>query len=280
MKIANNLIVTFFLIVLLIPSESIKTYSNMKIGFFHAVTLLPDIKYGNNNKQALDIFIPSGKGKFPVMFFVHGGAWSSGDRYMYRDGGYFYAKNGYITVIIDHQLSPNVKHPEHIKDVAKAFSWVKKNISFYRGDSEKIYICGHSSGSHLVTLLASNKKYLENEDSNIKDIKGVIAISGIYKIGINVDIAGYKHVFPTIEDKYDASPINFINKDMPPFLILYAECDLLTFPRQSIDLHNILKNKGIKSEIHCVKGKDHSTILLSAIKQDSDTAKTILNFMK
>ncbi len=244
-----------------------------------SVKVMSNIAYGGDKRQVLDIFLPAKSGTFPVMIFVHGGAWSSGDRDMYGSVGYFYAKNGYATVIVDHRLSPDVKHPAHIEDVAMAFAWVKSHISNYGGDPEKIYLSGHSSGAHLISLLVTNQRYLVKEGVRKSDIKGITAISGVYSIGTTVSIAGYGHVFPNSEDKYDASPINFIEKDIPPFLIIYAENDLMTLAGQSTSFHKALKAKGVPATIHCVKGENHSTILFDCVTPNR-VSKIILDFMK
>jgi acetyl esterase/lipase len=243
------------------------------------IKILSNIQYGAHKKQSLDIYLPPAGISHKVMFFVHGGAWSSGDKDMYGSIGYFYAKNGFITVLIDHRLSPEVSHPSHIEDVALAFSWTKKNIANYGGNPNNIYICGHSSGAHLVSLLATNKKYLAKEGLSRSDISGVIAISGIYKIGLNLNIAGYGYVFPTKTDKYDASPINFIEEGIPPFLIMYAEKDITTLGRQAINFHKAIKNKGVVHPLYCAKGENHSTILLDCATFDK-SSKIIIDFMK
>src|SRR5437016_798438 len=95
----------------------------------------------DKTKHKLDLYLPKGQKDFPVLFFVHGGAWRTGDKNyfgFYAGLGKFYARRGIGTVVTNYRLSPKVKHPEHIKDVARAFAWTVKNISKYGGRPDAI----------------------------------------------------------------------------------------------------------------------------------------------
>src|SRR5437762_3125531 len=66
-------------------------------------------------KHKLDLFLPKGHKDFPVLFFVHGGAWRHGDKSFlgfYSSLGKFYARHGIGTVVTNYRLSPKVMHPE------------------------------------------------------------------------------------------------------------------------------------------------------------------------
>jgi acetyl esterase/lipase len=89
--------------------------------------------------------------------------------------------------MVNYRLSPAVKHPEHVKDVARAFAWTRKHIKEYGGDPDRIFLCGHSAGGHLVSLLATNPTFLNDEHLKLGDddrnaIRGVISICGVYLI--------------------------------------------------------------------------------------------------
>ncbi len=131
-------------------------------------------------KHKLDLYLPKDKKDFPVLFFIHGGGWIHGDKGfmgLYSGVGRFYASQGIGAVIINYRLSPGVKHPEHIKDIARAFAWTVKNIEKYGGRPDQIFVCGHSAGGHLVALLATDETYLKAEGVSDKNIKAVISHS-------------------------------------------------------------------------------------------------------
>jgi len=178
-------------------------------------------------KHKLDLFLPKGHKDFPVLFFVHGGAWRQGDKNFfgfYSSLGKFYARRGIGTVVTNYRLSPKVTHPEHIKDVARAFAWTVKNISKYGGDPTALFVCGHSAGGHLVSLLATDRSYLKAEGIDKEEvIRGVIPISGVYRIpeGVLQSIFGKDPKLARL-----AGPLEHVRAGLPPFCILFAEWDL------------------------------------------------------
>src|SRR5205085_7191809 len=99
-------------------------------------------------KHKLDLFLPKGPRDFPVVFFVHGGGWRTGNKEMYTAIGEVFARNGIGAAVINYRLSPNVSHPAHIEDVARAFARTKANIARYGGRPDRSVCCGHSPGGH------------------------------------------------------------------------------------------------------------------------------------
>jgi acetyl esterase/lipase len=150
-----------------------------------------DIRYHDaSERQRLDVVAPNGARAAPVVLFIHGGSWMYGDknRYgMYRGVGRFLAQHGVVTVLANYRLSPAVRHPEHVKDVARAFAWTRRHAAEYGGDPDRIILCGHSAGGHLVALLATDESYLKSAELKLgpRDraaIKGVIGVCGVYHI--------------------------------------------------------------------------------------------------
>src|SRR5438128_7600683 len=88
------------------------------------------------------------------------------------------AERGLVVVLPNYRLSPGVRHPEHIKDVAAAFAWTCRNAREYGGDTQQIFVAGHSAGGHLVSLLATDERYMNHQGQRRQDIRGVIGISG------------------------------------------------------------------------------------------------------
>jgi acetyl esterase/lipase len=136
-------------------------------------------------RHRLDIYVPKGKKDFPVIVLVHGGAWTSGNNCQYglfASVGQFLAQQGIGVVLPNYRISPAVKHPEHILDVARAFAWTHQHIAEYGGNPEQLFLAGHSAGGHLVSLLATDESYLQLVGLQSSAIKGVISISGVYHI--------------------------------------------------------------------------------------------------
>jgi acetyl esterase/lipase len=250
----------------------------------YEVMTVKDLTYfdGEEKDQAkhkLDLFLPKGKKEFPVMFFVHGGAWVHGDKgtFLYSNLGRFFASQGIGVVVTNYRLSPGVKHPEHIKDVARAFAWTVKNIEKYGGQPDQIFICGHSAGGHLVALLATDESYLKAEGLSFKNIKGVISISGVYEIPAKV----MPPVFGTDEEvAKKASPTNNVKAGLPPFLIVYADKDLKYCDKEPAQkFYEALKAKGDDATICEIPDSNHILTLLTAMSADGAVGLKVLEFI-
>jgi acetyl esterase/lipase len=172
-------------------------------------------------RHKLDLYLPKGKKDFTVLFYVHGGGWTKGSKKSAARLGQAFAERGTGTVATNYRLTPQVQHPGHIQDVARAFAWTYRNISKYGGRPERIFISGHSAGGHLVALLATNDSYLKAEGLGLDRIRGAIPVSGVYRIGPKLG-----KVFGDAESCRQASPLDFVNGTRPPFLLLYAEKDI------------------------------------------------------
>ncbi len=120
----------------------------------------------------------------PVVCYVHGGAWSVGDKSnQISDKVNLFRTEGYIFVSINYRLSPvlgggpdRVKFPDHNQDVAAAVRWVHDSITNYGGDPERIALLGHSAGAHLVALTGTNPDFLMAEGLSPLDLVGVASI--------------------------------------------------------------------------------------------------------
>jgi acetyl esterase/lipase len=233
-------------------------------------------------KHKLDLFLPKDQKDFPVVLFVHGGAWRHGDKSflgVYRTFGMFLARHGIGAVVTNYRLSPAVKHPEHIKDVARAFSWTYKNIARYGGRPDEIFLCGHSAGGHLVALLATDDAYLKAVGLGVDAIRGVIPISGVYQI------AESSRLFDTMfgvdaRVRRDASPIAHVRADAPPFLIVCADHDIsLCGPDCSKRFCQALREHHADAEFLEVKERNHLTVLLDVLSDNDPLARAILDFI-
>ncbi len=251
-----------------------------------AVEAVKDIAYydgpgAHKTKHRLDLYLPRGQKDFPVLFFVHGGAWQRGDKAMlgiYGSLGRFYAHHGIGTVVINYRLSPEVRHPEHVKDVARAFAWTYKNIARYGGRPDRIFVGGHSAGGHLVALLATDESYLKAEGLTAKAIRGVIGLSGVYRVPDRY----LASVFGTDpEMRKQASPIEHVRPGLPPFLIVYGDDDLPGCDREPAEAFaRALRDKGDKAETLEVRECGHINVLMNAALPDTPVSRAVFAFIE
>jgi acetyl esterase/lipase len=226
-------------------------------------------------KHKLDIYVPKGQKSFPVLFFIHGGAWRTGDRAQYAALGNRFAKEGIGVVAISYRLAPANTHPAQIEDAAAALAWTFDHIEEYGGCKERIFVAGHSAGGHLAALISLDERYLKSYGHSPRQIRGVIPMSGVY------DILGLDYVFgsdPAM--KKQASPITHVKAPAPPFVVTYAQWDYLTLPAQARLLHAALRSAGIASELVFVPREGHISEMVNIVKDEDVTARTVIRFVR
>lgn len=283
MRTVRDLFVVSLVLATAIGSTPAGDTADVKIGGDFAVDVIPDVAYysgpgADANKRKLDLYLPKGQTGFPVLFFVHGGAWTTGDRKLYLPFGRLLAKNGIGAVIISYRLTPQVQHPGHIEDVARAFAWTHANIGKHGGRADQIFVAGHSAGGHLAALLVTNERYLKAHDLTPKDIKGAIPMSGVYVVGGGDRM---KRVFGEGPDAAEsASPLRQVTGKEPPFLILYADDDFPGCDRMSEAMAKALKAAKVEAECQTIKDRGHVSIMVRLATSESDPAtQAILAFV-
>lgn len=231
-------------------------------------------------KHKLDLYLPKDAKDYPVLFFIHGGAWTMGsknDLGLYAALGKALAKQGIGVVSINYRLSPKVQHPGHIEDVAAAFAWVHANVGKYGASTDKLFVCGHSAGGHLCALLATDETYLKKHNLDLKAIKGAIPISGVFFLAGNF----MPNVFGKDADvRKNAQPAAHVKAGLPPFLILYADGDLKGCDKTPAEgFCKLLKEKAVEAEAREFKGSNHFLILLHACRPDEAVFAAVRDFV-
>ena len=289
-----------------------------------------DIRYykSHSSRHYLDVFAPQEVAdrdvKRPVVIFLHGGTWMIGDKNffgVYRGVGRFLAENGFVAVMVNYRLSPFVRHPEHARDVARAFAWCRRNIQRYGGDPDQIILAGHSAGGHLACLLAMDSTYLEDSALNLDDkarkaIRGVVSISGVYRIPDAREFHGmaqrtvrsmvgdpaqnrlaatmgpalmmvspaanpFHLVFGRSADVRDnASPISHARPGLAPFLLINAELEVAGLHEMAGDFKDELKKHGVPVDHHEIDGVTHRTIIRQFHDADTEAGRLLLGFVR
>lgn len=247
------------------------------------VVVVNDIAYyegadADAKKHKLDIYTPKGLRDFPVVFFIHGGTWSSGDRKMYGNMGQMFASQGIGVVVISYRLSPAVTHPAHIEDVARAFAWTHANIAKYGGRADRIFVAGHSAGGHLTSLLAANPEYLKKHNLSSKNIRGIIPISGVYDIPAGM----FPKIFPGTADALKpASPVKNLTAGGPPALVIYADQDYAGLDLLAKQYTAKLGELKTQATLELIKDRTHITIITKMMLSAKDATSTLaLDFIR
>jgi acetyl esterase/lipase len=131
--------------------------------------------YGSLPRQDLDIYTPeqlTSGNRRPVIIFFYGGSWQSGSRANYGFIGRAFAAQGFITVIPDYRLVPEVHFPAFIEDGAAAVRWVRANIARFGGDPHRLILAGHSAGAYNAAMLALDPAWLGTDRRAVRGLIG------------------------------------------------------------------------------------------------------------
>lgn len=192
------------------------------------ITVLSDIAYGLEPKQALDVYIPAKTGGAPVIFMVHGGGWAGGDKANfseYESKVAHWVNNGFVLVSVNYRTLPEADPISQVQDVKSALLFAQQNAKQWGADPSEFILIGHSSGAHLVSLLAAT--YRADEDFTENPLKPVIGAISLDSSAYNIvgrlteptPPKRYQSVFgEDVEYWKSASPIFAISKKLPPFM--------------------------------------------------------------
>lgn len=256
-----------------------------------------NIPYNNDalSKHLLDIYLPANtKGKIPLVIFVHGGGWLSNDKY--ADMGYMkktiaeIVGSGFALASIDYRFSTEAIFPAQIQDCNRAVSFLYDNADTYGFDKTRFAVMGFSAGGHLASMLGLSKNNkIENffmPGSNKSfSIKAVVDFYGPAELLLfpgNDDVKSPESLLigaaplarPDLSKA--ASPVSYVDKNDPPFLIIHGEKDQMVSVKQSQLLSAWLNVAGVPNELIIVKDAPHFGVMF-----DTDEVRIqVMNFLK
>jgi acetyl esterase/lipase len=200
------------------------------------------IPYASGPRQALDVYAPRGAADAPVVVFFYGGNWQSGHKEMYRFVAAALAARGYVTIVPDYRVYPDV-FPDFLEDGALAVAWAKQNAARFGGDAGKLVLIGHSAGAHIAAMLTLDGQWLRAEglDSR-KDIAGLIGIAGPYDF-LPIRDPTLQTIFAA-EDPTRTQPISFVSGGEPPALLVTGRTDKTVGPGNTARLAARLRAAG------------------------------------
>jgi acetyl esterase/lipase len=224
------------------------------------ITLTRDIPYAPGERHALDIYAPN-EANAPVVVFIYGGRWSEGDKAIYRFVGANLAARGYLTVIPDYRVYPQVRFPAFIQDAAAAIAWTQANIANYGGDPNRIFLMGHSAGAHIAAMLTLDKQWLRADGLDPDTtIKGTVGLAGPYDF-LPLDDADLDDIFAPSADLRLTQPITFARGNAPPMFLAAGAADRTVYPRNTEHLAAAIRRDGGAVEEKIYRGIDHRTII-------------------
>jgi acetyl esterase/lipase len=224
-------------------------------------TVSKNIGYGASERQQLDVYMPSNAHKArPVVVFFYGGRWSSGSKDDYLFVAQALTSRGFVVVMPDYRLYPQVKFPSFVEDGAQAVAWTRNNITLHGGNPEQIFIMGHSAGAHIAAMLALDKHFLQNVGGSTDWLAGMIGLAGPYDF-LPLTDADLKDMFGPPERYAQSQPITFVDGSEPPLLLLHGFDDKIVWLRNTRNLSARVREKGGQVETIFYEDLGHFTLL-------------------
>ncbi|KRE14653.1 alpha/beta hydrolase [Bosea sp. Root483D1] len=221
------------------------------------------IAYGPDARHRLDVYVPEqGADRAPVMVFLYGGGWNNGERADYAFVGRAFAAQGFVTVIPDYRLVPQVRFPAFVEDGALALRWVRDHIAAYGGDAAGIALSGHSAGAHIAMMLALDRRFLARAGLPPGFVRSAIGLAGPYDF-LPFDDPRSIAAFGEFPRPRETQPISFADAHAPRAFLATGDEDETVRPRNSVSLAEKLRATGAAVELKTYPGLGHAGILLA-----------------
>jgi arylformamidase len=244
----------------------------------HAQRVTRDVPYAAvHERQVLDVYAPAGAKDLPVVFWIHGGGWQTGDKSMVALKPKAFMDAGLVFVSVNHRLLPTVEMGAITRDVASALGWVHKNIAAHGGDQTRLLVMGHSSGGQLAALMCTDDRYAKAEGFALTTIKACVPVDAdTFDIPAIIEVAetrarvhhlplptyGHRQKFGDDPAKHrDFSAVTHVapNKGIPPFLILHIAGHPDT-GAQARRLAAVLGAAGVSAKVVAGRETTHASI--------------------
>ncbi|HTU22814.1 MAG TPA: alpha/beta hydrolase [Gemmataceae bacterium] len=257
-----------------------------------------DIPYVDpaDKRQVLDVYSPKEAKNLPVVFWIHGGGWQTGDKSDVQIKPTVFVDKGFVFVSTNYRLLPSVDMATIIRDVAKSMRWVHDHIAEYGGDPKRLFVMGHSAGAQLAALICIDDRYLKAEGLSPAILKGCVPVDGdTYDVPAIIETAetrwrvhdlprakfGHREKFGNDPAKHrDFSAVTHVAKDkgIPPFLILHVAGHPDT-TAQAQRLGNVLKAAGVPVTVFGARETTHGKINANLGLPDDPATKALVEFL-
>ncbi len=204
-----------------------------------------DLPFGDQGLR-LDVYAPPQALQAPLVVFFYGGSWQAGhtlDKSSYKFVGQALARQGYVTVIADYRLYPEVKYPAFLYDCAEAVKWAHDHGAEYGADPARLVLVGHSAGAYNAAMLALDPKYLRAAGADRAWLRGMVGLAGPYDFLPIVD-PPLQVMFGPREQWPETQPINHVDGHGPPMLLMAGDDDDVVWVKNTNNLYRRIQAEG------------------------------------
>lgn len=252
-------------IVLAAACAPLKTFDTLMPKDSESTEVARNIAYGAGPRRMLDVYAPTGSeagAHLPVIVFIYGGSWANGTREGYGFAGRALAAAGFVVVVPDYRLVPDILFPDFLRDCADAVRWTRGHIGQYGGDGDRLVLVGHSAGAYNAAMLALDPQWLGPDRAAVKGFAG---LAGPYDF-LPFDGAITKATFGQWARPQETQPIHYADASAPPALLLHGAKDDTVYPRNSVHLQKKLAEAGVASELKIYPDLGHVGIVTAFAK--------------
>ncbi len=228
-----------------------------------SITAARDVAYGAHPRQRLDVYVPDERPpNAPVVVFFYGGSWNSGSKDDYAFVGKALATRGFVVVVADYRLVPDVYFPDFLIDCANAVAWTHANAAKFGGRPDRIFLLGHSAGAYNAAMIGLDDQYLRASGLSQSSIRGVAALAGPFDF-LPLDVQSTRDAFGRTKILSTTQPISFASKSAPPFFLATGDADDTVKPRNTQKLAALLRSAGAAVTVRTYPDIGHVGILLT-----------------
>jgi acetyl esterase/lipase len=223
------------------------------------VSRVRDIEFAPGARGHMDLYAPPGSATAdtrPLVVFWYGGAWQAGSRKDYRFVGAALAARGFVAVIPDYRLHPEVRFPDFLRDAAAAVARAQREAPNHGADPRRTVLGGHSAGAYIAAMLALQPAYLHEAGVDPASIAGFFGLSGPYAVDPNSDALHAIFTQAAGPETYQAVPQ--ASALAPPALLVHGTADDVVYPAHTEKLAAALRDKGVAVEVRIVPGRGHA----------------------
>lgn len=219
-----------------------------------------DLAYGPEHRQTMDIYLPKQRPwRSAVLVFVHGGAWETGGKEDFLFVGQTFARLGYVTVIPNYRLYPEVEFPDFVDDIALALARLDERMPEACPDGRQVILMGHSAGGHTAALLATDPKYLARNQGGGVEVGALIGLAVPYELPLEHELVVDK--FTTVTVPAEVNPIVLASADTPPSLLLHGGADTTVHQYHVERFSARLEELGVPVTQHIYPRAQHVSLL-------------------
>jgi len=194
------------------------------------------IAYGEGPRRRLDAYRnKDAAGPHPLIVFLYGGSWRTGERGTYAFVATPLAARGAVVVVPDYRLYPEVVFPDFLDDNAHAVAWAVDHANELGADPHRVFIVGHSAGAYNAAMLAVDPRWLARAGLDRAQIAGVVGLAGPYDFLPMTD-PDIIPVFAPVDDGPASQPVTYVDGSNPPLLLLAGDADTTVRPANTRSL--------------------------------------------